>query len=245
MNYYISCLGYYGSLVKNMPQESKGLHIRDIKEGAVATISLPSELPALAEELSYAAISILPPVAANKAISEEFSDEERAYIVSNALYEIYSSAEELEHDRQLISNTFLCVLGESQKLDLLGTVRFRLPKLYNRWKKISSVHADNYKSGENLMEILDFLSFYAEATISEKKYVKVLYSKGKYELEDEDGKIIDEMSADLPEFEGMADEDILLSRLINLSPKTIDISEVTSEPLLILLKKIFADRLLT
>lgn len=53
------------------------------------------------------------------------------------------------------------------------------------------------------------------------------------------------MSADLPEFEGMADEDILLSRLINLSPKTIDISEVTSEPLLILLKKIFADRLLT
>lgn len=133
----------------------------------------------------------------------------------------------------------------SQKLDLLGTVRFRLPKLYNRWKKISSVHADNYKSGENLMEILDFLSFYAEATISEKKYVKVLYSKGKYELEDEDGKIIDEMSADLPEFEGMADEDILLSRLINLSPKTIDISEVTSEPLLILLKKIFADRLLT
>ena len=85
MNYYISCLGYYGSLVKNMPQESKGLHIRDIKEGAVATISSPSELPALAEELSYAAISILPPVAANKAISEEFSDEERAYIVSNAL----------------------------------------------------------------------------------------------------------------------------------------------------------------
>ena len=67
------------------------------------------ELPALAEELSYAAISILPPVAANKAISEEFSDEERAYIVSNALYEIYSSAEELEHDRQLISNTFLDV----------------------------------------------------------------------------------------------------------------------------------------
>ena len=172
MNYYISCLGYYGSLVKNMPQESKGLHIRDIKEGAIATISSPSELPALAEELSYAAISILPPVAANKAISEEFSDEERAYIVSNALYEIYSSAEELEHDRQLISNTFLCVLGESQKLDLLGTVRFRLPKLYNRWKKISSVHADNYKSGENLMEILDFLSFYAEATISEKNTLK-------------------------------------------------------------------------
>ena len=95
------------------------------------------------------------------------------------------------------------------------------------------------------MEILDFLSFYAEATISDNKYVKVLYSKGKYELEDEDGKIIDEMSADLPEFEGMADEDILPSRLINLSPKTIDISEVTSEPLLILLKKIFADRLLT
>ena len=244
MNYYISCLGYYGSLVKNMPRENSGLSIKDVKGGAVAEVPSAKELITLAEELSYAAISILPPVAANLAVKEEFSDEERAYIVSNALYDIYSNTEELERDRQLISNALLSVLAETQSLDLLGVVRFRLPEVFKKWKKVSLAHADNYKSGENLMEILDFLSFYAEATISEKKYIKILYSDGKYQLADENGNAVNDMPPSLPEFEGMADEDVLLSRLINISPKTIDISEVTSEPLIILLKKIFPDRLL-
>lgn len=244
MNYYITCLGYYGSLVKNMPLENKSLDIKDISGGAIANISSNSELCALSNELSYAAISILPPAAANSAVGDEFSDDERAYIVSNALFEIYSNAEELERDRQLISNSLLGVLLESQKVDLLGTIRFRLPQLFKRWKKISLAHIDNYKSGESLMEILDFLSFYTEATISDKEYVKILFSGGKYQLADSDGTIINDMSPNLPEFEGMVDEDILLSRLVNISPKSIDISEVTSEPLLTLLKKIFPDRLL-
>ena len=238
----ISCLGCDLEHLYSLLEGSDTFSLTRCPDGFMLSFD-DDRLADAAGELAFAAVSALPKCAAAGRVDPSLDDEERVSILAGALYEIYGDLEALELERALISNCYHQLLGECETLDLLGALRFRLPCILRRWedavlgKKPTSDMAAAH-------EILDFLAQYAENAMSELPFARIVPLNDRYLLVDADGSLIDAMPPTMSEFEGMAAEDILLSRLINLSPQVIDASAVDNELLLLLLERIFSGRLL-
>ncbi len=241
MNCLISCIGCDITPIYAALADRDFLYLTLCPDGFILNFE-EIDLSQTAQALSFAAISALPKCVIEQNVDRSLCESDRLGAVSAALYEIYDDLDLVDLERTLISNCYHQLLSESDRIDLLGAVRFRLPHVYSRW---ANAARRMVQSGENTAyEILDFLSQYAENVLSEIKYAKILPLSGGYALVDEKGALIEEMPPTMSEFEGMAQEDILLSRLINISPQRIDASDVKNELLLLLLQRIFNDRLL-
>ena len=243
MVYKITCLEYDGKLIASVPKNENFFTLEETNGAILADTGEKNDFKALSEALSYAAVSILPALFVKKLIPKTLAEEEKAYLLSNALFEIYSDSELLEETRKNIAAELLLSLKTHYEIDLMGIVRFRLKKAVRQWKKAAEKCIKSYKSGAEISKIIDFLSDYAEHVSSKEKYLKVITSSDGYLLKRKDGTLCQIMPPESEEFFGMEAEDILLSRLINISPQSIDISEVYNEALILLIKSIFPGRI--
>ncbi len=236
MEYIITCLKYPDILNKLTDKAFSALD-----DNAVMAEGSPRSI---AEMLSRAAVLYLPQYVVVSALGSDIEKDQMEYALSNALFDILSDTDQIEHTRSRIRSAYYSILSSGIRLDMFGAIMFMLPDILREWKAAALYHKEKLRSGENLSEILDFLSLYAQTIISDIPYVKILPMDGCYKLISLDGSDVDAMPPDLPEFEGMADEDILLSRLVNISPQKIDASGITDSQLRLLLERIFKERVI-
>lgn len=234
MKYCVTCLKYPDILKKVL--NSKG--------NKIDLLLLDGSCESIAQALADIALLHLPCYIISDAISPQLTKDERSYIISNTLSDIYSETSKLNNAKNQIFSLYFSTLMEHKQLDLLGAIRFRLSHILYEWRVLSILHEKKLRSGENMSEILDFLSLYANTVASNISYAKIIPNNDEYLLIDENKAPIDFMPADLPEFRGMVKEDILLSRLINLSPAKIDASLIIDSQLKLLLFRIFNERIL-
>ncbi len=236
MEYIITCIKYPDILNKLRDKAFSPL-----SDNALFAEGSPRSI---AEVLSRAAVLYLPQYIVVSALGNDIKRDEMEYSLSNALFDILSDTDRIEHTRSRIRSVYYSILSSGIRLDMFGAIMFMLPDILREWKAAALYHKEKLRNGENLSEILDFLSLYAQTITSNIPYLKILPMDGGYKLISLDGSDVDVMPPDLPEFEGMTEEDVLLSRLINISPQRIDASGITDSQLRLLLEHIFKERVI-
>jgi len=150
---------------------------------------------------------------------------------------------------QILNNSLQKHLNSSSRLNVDGMVDFRLNEYKSELMDDVENHIDEFMASKAYDEFLDLLKYFVSLQDSKLEIVHVTGNEiDGYVLMDKFLKPIDEHMADdfMAEMNvaGLKHDDILISRLISLSPHKIILHGLNEEkPIITTLKKIFNDKL--
>lgn len=153
----------------------------------------------------------------------------------------------LERMKKDISNRIAVCMLETKGhiLSLDGVVRFRMQDCVEQWKDALELCVDDYLFESERKEFVKLLRYFVSMRDPAVKYVEIRLDQNEYQLFDDSSS---QVSVFLPgaqstDLRGITKEDLLLSRLINLSPEAIDVSGIEDEDLKDLIGQIFIGRI--
>ena len=160
------------------------------------------------------------------------------------LKELWYGRGDLERARQEVSERIVMCLVENPRhiLTLDGVVRFRMKEDVDRWLACLDEVVDEFLLRSEQKEFVGLLRYFVSMREPVLSFVKVVRQEDEYALLDESNCHIAVLLPEQAEARAVSQEDILLSKLVNLAPETIDISEVADEQLAELLRSVFVGR---
>lgn len=185
-------------------------------------------------------------------ISQDYdfvAEKDQCEILVNTLKQLWYQDErgDLEHIKRDVSNRIAVCLLESKNhvLSLDGVMRFRMKDCIAEWKDTLEKCVDAYLLESEKHEFIKLLRYFVSMRDPIIKYVKIKLYENEYLIFDDKSMKI---SVVIPGNEygvnrEISKEDLLLSRLINLAPETINVSEIEDEDLKLLLNQVFVGRI--
>ena len=160
-------------------------------------------------------------------------------------------AEYLDMIKKDVSNRIaVCMLEpERHTITLDGIIHFRMKDYMEEWLSALDSCVDEYILKHEQQEFIKLLRYFVSMREPQKKIVYVNYEQegGEYTVSDENGKKLacNVPALDRPKDINITKEDILLSRLINISPEVIvlvNTKEFGDQKLVELLRQVFVGR---
>lgn len=179
-----------------------------------------------------------------KAVGKEEKDE-----IRNGVILILSDDDSCSKEKAAIKNEIRESLLENNLFNIDGYLRFKSHKINCLIDKSIEIVVDDMEMESEYNEFIDMLQFYVDGQIPMIDMVNVIIEKDDFKLFDSynnkiESQSINEVIDDIY-FDDINKSDILVSSLIVLAPKKIvlHIENDKEEDLLIVLKKIFRNRL--
>ena len=152
--------------------------------------------------------------------------------------------------KELIKKSFISYIEDESFLNLNGFITFRLPLYKKELEKAVRKSLDGIIAENEYNEFIELLRFFVEMQESSLQVVHIIYSDGKYTLLDNNlCEITDDCINDFKNemrYGTINYDDLLLSTLISLSPKTIVIhnkNDIPNKQLLATLEKVFLNKI--